>query len=138
MVTTELAPPNVTPQSKRPKILDEIMGEIDESSRKEDLVKAKRDIESKVMERLANIRIQESLIEQKQKVLDELPDDTDEQDITTRERALSQAEMYLEDLYQGGVALAEELRKVNSALEDMKNAGLAPFGNRETRRRKRS
>lgn len=124
----------LAPTTKRPKILDDILPEIDENSRKEDMVKQKRDLESKIMERLANIRIQESLVEQKTRTLEELPDDTPEEDINVREKALAQAEMYLEDLYQGGVALSEEFQKVKAALEDMKSAGLAPFGNRGQRR----
>lgn len=125
---------NLAQNSTRPKILDDILSEIDEGSRKEDMVKAKRDVESKLMERLANIRIQESIVEQKVKVLDGLPDNTDPNDVEIREKALTQSELYLEDLYQGGVALSEEFQKVKAALEEMKNAGLAPFGNRNQRR----
>lgn len=128
---------NAEPTQKRPKILDDIMGELDENSRKEDLVKAKRDLESKVMERLANIRIQESIVEQKAKTLDELPDDTDQEDVEKREAALTQAELFLEDLYQGGVALSEEFNRTKAALTEMKEAGLAAFGATRAGRRAR-
>lgn len=126
----------VPTNTKRPKILEEIMGEIDESSRKEDLVKAKRQLEAQVMDALANVRLQESLLEMKEKAFDEAEDDMSDTEEKTRMQSLEQAKLILEDRTQGAVALSEELRRVNSALKEMSEAGLAPFGNRSSRRSK--
>jgi hypothetical protein len=131
MVATPEAPEEIDD------ILDGIMGDIDEGTRKEELVKAKRNVEAKLMESLANLRLQKDVVEQKEAAFDALPDDTSEQELRQREAALDSGKLVLEDCAQGCRALARELKRINKALEDMKTAGLAPFGNRETRRRSR-
>jgi len=135
MVTESPIP---TETSKRPKILDEILSEVDETSRKEELLKSKRSIETNIMSALANIRVQEDIVEQKEKALDEAPDSMTEQEEAMRIRGIDQARLELEDRYQGGVALANELRRTNKALDDIKNAGVAAFEKNRAGRRARS
>jgi hypothetical protein len=128
---------NETTPAKRPAILDEIMGEIDETSRKDGLVKAKRNLEDQVMELLANVRLQEDIVDQKEQALDDLPDGVDKPTVDQLENGLRSARLILEDRYQGAAALARELKRVNAALEEIKTAGLAAFdANRAGRRAK--
>lgn len=123
------------PKLERPSILDEIMGDIDEGTRKDELVKAKRQVENNLMEKLGNIRLQEDMLRQKEAVYEALPDETDHEELVRRERSIDMTRELLEELYQGGVALSNELRRIKAALEDMKDAGLAAFkGNRAGRR----
>lgn len=126
------------PRLERPVILDEILKEVDEASRKEELVKQKRSIETNIMSSLANIRVQEDILELKERALDDAPDSITEQEEQMRIRAIDQARLELEDRYQGGVALANELRRTNKALNEIKNAGVAAFENTRAGRRART
>lgn len=123
--------------SKRPAILDEVMASIEEPVRKENLTKSKRALEDQMMEVLANIRLQEDVVEQKEQSLEEDGEFSEREEKLLVE-SLESARLVLKDRYQGGSALARELKRINAALEEMKNAGLAPFGNRSTRRNRKS
>lgn len=126
------------PHLQRPDILDEIFKEVDEGSRREELIKQKRSIETNMMASLANIRVQEDILDLKEKALDDAPDSMTEQEEQMRIRAIDQTRLELEDRYQGGVALANELRRTNEALEEIKNAGVAAFENTRAGRRARA
>lgn len=120
---------------KRPAILDTIEKSVEATSRREELTKQKRAVESKLMEQLANIRLQESVVRQKQEALDERTEVDEDPEVVNREKALDSATLVLEDLYQGGVALSEELEVVNSALKEFEDAGMVNFNKNRAGRR---
>jgi len=123
--------------SRRPAILNEILEEFDEEARKKHLNQSRENLPQQIMDALANVRLQESILDQKQIAYDNAPDDMTQEEEDLRRKSIEQAKLFLEDRYQGAVALSEEYRRVTEALEEMKKAGLAPMGNREQRRSKR-
>lgn len=122
----------------RPSILDEVFKQIEQPARQEQLTKAKKDLEASFLEQLGNVRLQEDLVAKKEKAFEELSEGVSEREDNLRRESLENARLILEDRYQGAEVLALELQRVNKALQEMKDAGLAPFGNRAARRSQKS